>query len=72
MTEMAMWQGSEYFPSSSNQSIDFVSSDLGFHVSKNGRPGARWFKLRAALKWGISIRQEVAAKTTAMLLYYDF
>ncbi|KAL8115014.1 calmodulin-binding protein 60 B-like isoform X2 [Apium graveolens] len=68
-SEMAMWQGNEYFPSPSNQSIDFVSSYLGFHVSKNGRPRTRWFKLRAALKWGISIRHEVAAKRMARLLY---
>lgn len=71
-SEMATWQGNEYFPSPSNQSTDFVSSYLGFHVPKNRRPGARWFKLRAALKWGISIRKEVAAKRMAKLLYYDF
>lgn len=60
--ELVTWQGNENFLLPSNQSIDFVSSNLGFGIPRNGRPGARWFKLRAALIWGISIRRDAAAR----------
>lgn len=68
--EMATWQGIENFICPSNQSVDFISSN--FHVSRKGRPGSGWFKLRAALKWGISIRRDAAAKKLERFLYYDF
>ncbi|KAK1364208.1 Calmodulin-binding protein 60 B like [Heracleum sosnowskyi] len=62
LAKMATWQGNENFLWATNQSIDFDSSNIGFCVSTKGRPGSRWFKLRTALKWGISIRRDAAAK----------
>ncbi|WOH09561.1 hypothetical protein DCAR_0729018 [Daucus carota subsp. sativus] len=70
--EMMKWPVNENFICPNNQSIDFVSSSIGFHVSKTGRPGLKWFKLRAALKWGISIRRDAAAKRLERFLRYDF
>lgn len=70
--EMATWKGNGNFLCPSNQSVDFVSSNIGFRVTRKGRTGSRWFKLRAAFKWGISIRRDAAAKKLERFLYYDF
>ncbi|KAL8118923.1 calmodulin-binding protein 60 B-like [Apium graveolens] len=71
LAQMATFQGNGNFLFPSNQS-DFDSTNIGFCVSRKGRPGSRWFKLRAALKWGISIRRDAAAKKLERFLYYDF
>lgn len=72
LAEMTTWQGNDNFPCPIDQSVDFVSSNIGFCVSRKGRPGSRWFKIRAALKWGISVRRDAAAKKLERFLYYDF
>uniref|UniRef100_A0A5B7AKZ3 Calmodulin-binding protein 60 D n=1 Tax=Davidia involucrata TaxID=16924 RepID=A0A5B7AKZ3_DAVIN len=46
--------------------------NFGIHLSKNGKPKAGWCKIRAALKWGISVRRDVAAKRMEKLLFLDF
>lgn len=71
LAEMAIWQGNENFLCPSSPSFNFLSSNIGFRVSRKGRLGSRWFKLRAALKWGISIRRDAAAKRIARFLDCD-
>lgn len=67
--EMSNWQGNGFFLPPSNQSVDIVSSNVGFRFSKKGKPKARWCKLRAAIKWGISVRRVVAAKRMGRPLF---
>ncbi|RVW97890.1 Calmodulin-binding protein 60 D [Vitis vinifera] len=38
-------------------------------MSRKGKPRARWCKIRAALKWGISVRRDVAAKRMEKLIF---
>lgn len=70
--EMSTWQGNGFFLAPSTQSVGILSSNIGFHFSRNGKPKARWCKIRAAIKWGILVRRDVAAKRMARLMYYDF
>ncbi|KAJ4954715.1 hypothetical protein NE237_011498 [Protea cynaroides] len=64
-------QGSGLFLGSTDEaSVGYLSSlpDLSVHISRSCRPNLRWFKLRAAIKWGISVRRDVAARRRARLL----
>lgn len=70
--EMSNWQGDQFFLAPSNQSVANVSSNFGFCFSNSRKPKARWCKLRAAIKWGISVRRVVAAKRMARLRYLDY
>ncbi|GFY94919.1 calmodulin binding protein-like protein [Actinidia rufa] len=42
--------------------IGFFSPDFGKHLSKKGKPKARWCMIRAAMKLGLSVRRDAAAK----------
>lgn len=68
---ISKWQEEGFFLPTTNRSVDVVSSNLGFQFLKNGKPRARWCKLRAVIKWGISVRRVVAAKRLARPLYLD-
>uniref|UniRef100_A0A5B7AMA6 Calmodulin-binding protein 60 D n=1 Tax=Davidia involucrata TaxID=16924 RepID=A0A5B7AMA6_DAVIN len=60
---------------SNEAEVGIVSSfpNFGIHLSRNGKPKAGWCKIRAAVKWGISVRRDVEAKRmAARFLYMDF
>ncbi|PSS19667.1 Calmodulin-binding protein 60 B like [Actinidia chinensis var. chinensis] len=42
--------------------IGIFSPDFGIHLSKKGKPKARWCMIRAAMKLGLSVRRDAAAK----------
>ncbi|XAR52676.1 hypothetical protein NMG60_11020862 [Bertholletia excelsa] len=56
------WQGNGLFLSPSNDAGGLLSSNFGIHISRSGKPKARWCMIRAVVKWGISLRRDVAAK----------
>ncbi|XP_059648444.1 calmodulin-binding protein 60 B-like isoform X2 [Cornus florida] len=66
--ETSTWKGNGFFFPPSNGRVGIRSSNFGIQISRNGKPKVRWFKVRAALKWGISVRRDVAAKRMAGLL----
>ncbi|XP_010268064.1 PREDICTED: calmodulin-binding protein 60 D-like isoform X2 [Nelumbo nucifera] len=72
----ATWdQGNGLFLGSGDETgISFLSSlpDLSVHVSRSCKPNMGWFKLRAAVKWGISVRRDLAAKRRARLLQLGY
>ncbi|XP_057495400.1 calmodulin-binding protein 60 B-like isoform X2 [Actinidia eriantha] len=42
--------------------VGIVSPNFGIHISRNGKPKARWCMIRAAMKLGLSVRRDAAAK----------
>lgn len=58
-------QGNSFLCSSSNE-------EVGIRISRRGKQKARWCKIRAALKWGISVRRYVAARRMARRFYLDY
>ncbi|KAJ1417169.1 hypothetical protein SESBI_16862 [Sesbania bispinosa] len=41
-------------------------------ISSSGKPKAEWCKIRAALKWVISVRRDAVARKNAKLFYYNY
>ncbi|KAF8387781.1 hypothetical protein HHK36_026436 [Tetracentron sinense] len=73
--QMPGWgQGSGLFlaPSDAGIGLFYSLPNLRVHISKSAKPNMGWFKLRAAIKWGISVRRAVAAKRLARLLQLDY
>ena len=52
------------FAANNDAGVRILSShpNFGIGMSRKGKPRASWCKVRAALKWGISVRRDVAAK----------
>jgi hypothetical protein len=67
-SESSLWGKNRFSFGRNYPSVDLFQSNLGFRLS--GR--ARWCMIRAAFKWGISVRRDVAAKKMARLLFVDF
>lgn len=69
----ATWgQGNSFFLAANNEAeVGILSShpNFGIGMSRKGKPRARWCKIRAALKWGISVRRDVAAKRMEKLFF---
>lgn len=69
----ATWgQGNSFFLAANNEAeVGILSShpNFGIGMSRKGKPRARWCKIRAALKWGISVRRDVAAKRMEKLIF---
>ncbi|KAJ7977883.1 Calmodulin binding protein-like [Quillaja saponaria] len=64
-----------YMPSVDGTEFDMLSAFPSYsihHISRTGNPKAGWCKIRAAIKWSISVRRDVAAKKWAKLLYYNY
>ncbi|KAJ8572818.1 hypothetical protein K7X08_009329 [Anisodus acutangulus] len=55
--ETPVWQGSGLLASSSVQP---VSPNFGFHVTRRGNPRAIWCTIRAVLKWKTLVKRNVA------------
>lgn len=70
--ETSIWQGNRFSFGRNYQSVDIFPSNISFRLSGSGSPKARWCKIRAAFKWGISVRRDVAAKKMERLLFVDF
>ncbi|GFY80812.1 hypothetical protein Acr_01g0006210 [Actinidia rufa] len=49
--------------------VGIVSPNFGIHISRNGKPKARWCMIRAAMKLGLSVRRDAAAKRNLQVLY---
>ncbi|XP_042514421.1 calmodulin-binding protein 60 D-like isoform X2 [Macadamia integrifolia] len=63
-------QGNGMFVDSSEEAnMGLLSSlpDLSVQIPRTCKPNMGWFKLRAAIKWGISVRRDVAARRRASL-----
>ncbi|CAL5380522.1 unnamed protein product [Camellia sinensis] len=56
------WHGNGLFFTPNNETVGILSSNFDIHISRNGKPKARWCMIRAAMKWGISVRRDVEAK----------
>ncbi|KAL7235314.1 hypothetical protein ACSBR1_018754 [Camellia fascicularis] len=56
------WHGNGLFFAPNNETVGILSSNFDIHISRNGKPKARWCMIRAAMKWGISVRRDVEAK----------
>ena len=61
-------EGNDVFLAPGNEmGIGLLSSlsELRGGINRDCKPSIGWFKLRAALKWGISVRKDVAARRRA-------
>ncbi|XP_043709422.1 calmodulin-binding protein 60 D-like isoform X2 [Telopea speciosissima] len=68
-------QGSGLFVGSSDEAnAGLLSSlpDLSVHIPRSCRPNMGWCKLRAAIKWGISVRRDVAARRARLQQFYHY
>ncbi|MCD7446481.1 hypothetical protein HAX54_007795 [Datura stramonium] len=55
--ETPVWQGNGLLASSSVQP---VSPNIGFHITRHGNPRAIWCTIRAVLKWKTLVKRNVA------------
>lgn len=64
----SIWQGEGFFFAPTDNGVGIAASNFGIPISRNGKPKARWCMIRAAVKWGISVRRDVAARRMARFL----
>ncbi|KAM7469941.1 hypothetical protein LguiA_008124 [Lonicera macranthoides] len=69
LAETSIWHGNRFSFGRNYQSADIFPSNIGLRLSGSGSPKARWCKIRAAFKWGISVRRDVAAKRMLLQTY---
>ncbi|XP_058740516.1 calmodulin-binding protein 60 B-like isoform X2 [Vicia villosa] len=50
--------------------VDLLNFDMD--MSNSEKPKAMWCKIRAVVKWGISVRRVAAARRNEHLFYYDY
>lgn len=61
-----------WFPFENDKEVAIFSSfpTFGFHIARGGKPKAGWCKIRAAFKWLMMVRRDVAAKRVGRSLVY--
>lgn len=64
----SIWQGEGFFFAPTDNGVGIAASNFGIPISRNGKPKARWCMIRAAVKWGISVRRDAAARRMARFL----